>query len=250
MNESQSFLKKETLTMDTNAVKLLVEACRTKRVLYVEDDLDVREQTLKMLGLYFQEVVGASDGEEGLSYFYKQSFDFIFTDINMAKMDGLAMIEEIRKVDLKIPIVVFSAYDNTEYLLSTIKLGVDGYILKPFQFKDIIETLEKILKKTQCFCSHDMVFVEGYYWDRSTQCLCHEHNEVKLTKHEIALFDLLTTSKQRIFASDEIEIAVFDDDICNNKRVRNLLSRLHQKLGCDLIQSIYGQGYKIRWLHQ
>ena len=75
MNESQSFLKKETLTMDTNAVKLLVEACRTKRVLYVEDDLDVREQTLKMLGLYFQEVVGASDGEEGLSYFYKQSFD-------------------------------------------------------------------------------------------------------------------------------------------------------------------------------
>lgn len=236
--------------MDTSTVKSLVEACQTKRILYVEDDPDVRAQTLKMLGLYFQEVVAARDGAEGLLYFQNQSFDFIFTDINMAKMDGLAMIQEIRKRDANIPIVVFSAYDNKEYLLATIKHGVDGYILKPFQFKDIVETLAKILKKTQCSNAHAMAFIQGYYWERSTQCLCREHEEVKLTKHERALFDLLTTSKQRVFASDEIEIAVFDDDICDNKRVRNLLSRLHQKLGCDLIQSIYGQGYKIRWLHQ
>lgn len=237
--------------MDASTVKSLVEACQTKRILYVEDDPDVRAQTLKMLRLYFQEVVAARDGEEGLLYFQKQVFDFIFTDINMAKMDGLAMIQEIRKQDTNIPIVVFSAYDNKEYLLATIKYGVDGYILKPFQFKDIVETLAKILKKTHCSpVHHDRAFIQGYYWERSTQCLCYKHEEVKLTKHERALFDLLTTSKQRIFASDEIEIAVFDDDICDNKRVRNLLSRLHQKLGCDLIQSIYGQGYKIKWLHQ
>ena len=236
--------------MDASTVKLLVEACQTKRVLYVEDDPDVRVQTLKMLGLYFQEVVGASNGEEGLAYFQEQAFDFIFTDINMAKMDGLAMIEEIRKIDTHIPIVVFSAYDNKEYLLATIKYGVDGYILKPFQFQDIIEILVKILKKIQSSqVSHRMTFIEGYYWERSTQCLCCGQEEVKLTKHESALFDLLTSSKQRVFASDEIEIAIFDDDICDNKRIRNLLSRLHQKLGCDLIQSIYGQGYKIRWLH-
>lgn len=248
---NQPHFQKGSLLMDTNIVKSLVEACQTKRVLYVEDDSDVRVQTHKMLGLYFKEVVAVSDGEEGLSYFKKKAFDFIFTDINMAKMDGLAMIQEIRKLDVNIPIVVFSAYDNKEYLLTTIKYGVDGYILKPFQFKDIVETLSKILKKTQCsLVHHDMAFVQGYYWDKSTQCLCFEHEEVKLTKHESALFDLLTTSKQRVFASDEIEIAVFDDDICDNKRVRNLLSRLHQKLGFDLIQSIYGQGYKIRWLHQ
>jgi len=237
--------------MDTSTVKSLVEACQTKRVLYVEDDPDVRAQTLKMLRFYFREVVAASNGEEGLSYFHEQTFDFIFTDINMARMDGLAMINEIRKIDTHIPIVVFSAYDNKEYLLATIKYGVDGYILKPFQFQDIVDILAKILKKIQCSqAHHHMAFVQGYYWERSTQCLCCGKEEVKLTKHESALFDLLTTSKQRVFASDEIEIAVFDDDICDNKRVRNLLSRLHQKLGCDLIQSIYGQGYKIRWLHQ
>lgn len=237
--------------MDANTVKSLVEACHTKRVLYVEDDPDVRTQTLKMLGLYFREVVGASNGEEGLAYFQQQAFDFIFTDINMAKMDGLAMIQEIRKLDTNIPIVVFSAYDNKEYLLATIKYGVDGYILKPFQFQDIVEILAKILKKAHSVAvHHNMAFIEGYYWERSTKCLCCGQEEIKLTKHESALFDLLTTSKQRVFASDDIEIAVFDDDICDNKRVRNLLSRLHQKLGCDLIQSIYGQGYKLRWLHQ
>ena len=79
--------------------------------------------------------------------------------------------------------------------------------------------------------------------------MCKEHEEVKLSKHETALFALLTSSKQRVFSSEEIEIAVFDDDFSDNKRVRNLLSRLRQKLGCDVIQSIYGEGYKLRWLH-
>lgn len=235
--------------MDSHLLSSLREMCRTKRVLYVEDDFDVRTQTRKMLELYFKEIVEFDNGLDALACFGHEPFDLIFTDINMPKMDGLCMIGEIRKLNPTIPIVIFSAYDNTEYFLKTIQQGVSGYILKPFSFKDILETLEKIMHQLSTCKLHALALIEGYYWERATQCLCKEHQEVKLSKHETALFDLLTSSKQRVFSSEEIEIAIFDDDFSDNKRVRNLLSRLRQKLGCDLIQSIYGEGYKLRWLH-
>ncbi|MDD4504804.1 MAG: response regulator [Sulfurospirillaceae bacterium] len=235
--------------MDSHSLSSLREMCRTKRVLYVEDDFDVRTQTRKMLELYFKEIVEFDNGLDALACFGHEPFDLIFTDINMPKMDGLCMIGEIRKLNPTIPIVIFSAYDNTEYFLKTIQQGVSGYILKPFSFKDILETLEKIMHQLSTCKLHALALIEGYYWERATQCLCKEHQEVKLSKHETALFDLLTSSKQRVFSSEEIEIAIFDDDFSDNKRVRNLLSRLRQKLGCDLIQSIYGEGYKLRWLH-
>lgn len=235
--------------MDSNTLSSLVEMCRTKRVLYVEDDSDVRTQTRKMLELYFNEIVECDNGLDALACFQSQSFDVIFTDINMPKMDGLCMIEEIRKKNPTIPIVIFSAYDTTEYFLKTIQNGVSGYILKPFVFKDIVDTLEKIAHQFSTCTPHSLTLIEGYYWEKTMQCLCKDHEEIKLSKHETALFNLLTSSKQRVFSSEEIEIAVFDDDFSDNKRVRNLLSRLRHKLECDLIQSMYGEGYKLRWLH-
>jgi len=235
--------------MDSNALSVLVALCRTKKVLYVEDDVEVRTQTAKMLRLYFQEVVEVDNGLDALKRFCEEPFDVIFTDITMPKMDGLSMIEKIRQMNPTIPIIIFSAYHTTEYFLKTIQHGVSGYILKPFVFKDIVATLEKIVPLFTVDEPHSLALIEGYYWERETQCLCKGHEAMNLSKHESAFFELLSSSKQKVFSSEEIEIAVFDDDLCDNKRVRNLLSRLRQKLGCDVIQSIYAEGYKLRWRH-
>lgn len=234
--------------MDANALSSLIEICQTKKILYAEDDMDVRMQTCKMLELYFKEIVVVENGLDGFFRFEHEPFDLIFTDINMPKMDGLVMIQKIRKINPTIPIVIFSAYDNTEYFLKTIQQGVSGYILKPFVFNDIIEILQKIMQTHfSAHAVHKNALIDGFYWDTKTQILCHHQSVVKLSKHEIALFELLTSSKQRIFCSEEIENAVFDDDLSDNKRVRNLLSRLRHKVGCDLVQSVYAQGYKLKW---
>lgn len=236
--------------MDSHALSSLIEICRTKKVLYAEDDEDVRMQTHKMLELYFKEIVVVDNGLDALLRFENEPFDLIFTDINMPKMDGLCMIQKIRKANPTIPIIIFSAYDNTEYFLKTIQQGVSGYLLKPFIFSDIIDILQKIMHTHFSIKSvHKNALIEGFYWDTKMQILCHNQSEIKLSKHEIALLGLLTSSKQHIFSSEEIENAVFDDDFSDNKRVRNLLSRLKHKLGCDLIQSIYAEGYKLKWMH-
>jgi DNA-binding response OmpR family regulator len=58
----------------------------------------------------------------------------------------------------------------------------------------------------------------------------------------------LTSSKDQIYSSYDIENFVFDDDLSNNKRVRNLISRLRLKLKIQLVENIYGEGYRLKWL--
>ncbi len=119
---------------------------------------------------------------------------------------------------------------------------------------DVIDLLQKLLDQNRLgkplhVKKHTYELIDGFYWDTKTQSLCKGKEAITLTKHENDLFELLSSSKQRVFSAEEIEIAVFDDDLSDNKRVRNLLSRLRQKLGTDVIQTIYGQGYKLKWQH-
>lgn len=234
--------------MDAATLLSLKKVCCTKKVLYVEDDVHVRTQTRKMLQIYFNEIVEASDGVEGLHAFQNSTFDIVFTDITMPKMDGLRMIEAIRKTNQSIPIVIFSAYDTTEYFLKTIEQGVSAYILKPFVFQEVVQVLEKVARHFQTQKQSVHLFEYGCRWDSARDGLYQNEQEVKLSKHEKNLFELLCSSKYTVYSSEEIEIAVFDDDVCDNKRVRNLISRLRHKLGCELIECIYAQGYKLKWL--
>lgn len=241
--------------MDSFEFKKIIEHYKTLRVLYVEDEPEVRNQTLKMMKLCFDTIFDAQDGLEGLDIFKREKIDIIFTDINMPRMDGLSMIKAIRVLSPKVPIIVFSAYDYPDYFLTSIQHDVAGYLLKPFQLSEIIALIQKLSEQNrldmhkQLPKKDSLNFIEGFYWDIQTQSLCQNKREIALSKKEIALFELLICSKQRTFSSEEIEIAVFDDDFSDNKRVRNLLSRLRQKLGVDLIQTIYGQGYKLKWQH-
>jgi YesN/AraC family two-component response regulator len=115
--------------------------------LFIEDDQSAREATYLLLCDFFNEVIIAEDGFDGLQKFKDYDFDVIITDIIMPNMDGIEMIQKIREIDKDIPIIVQSAYSNTEYLLDTIRLGVDGYILKPINLDQAIMIIEKVSEK-------------------------------------------------------------------------------------------------------
>ncbi len=113
------------------------------KVLYVEDDTGVKEATLHLLKEFFSKVKTASDGLEGLNLYKKEKPDLIITDIDMPHMSGLEMISRIRERDSDTAIVVFTAHSETEFLIESIKLGVDGYVLKPIDLKQFIQTIKK-----------------------------------------------------------------------------------------------------------
>ncbi len=129
--------------------KKILRYASSLKILYVEDHKEIREMMMRILEDIFGEIRIAVDGKDGLEKFYKEEFALIISDINMPKLNGIEMLKIIRKDDKKIPILILSAHTDSEYFMETIRLGVEGYLLKPIeidQFAFIIEkTLEKII---------------------------------------------------------------------------------------------------------
>ena len=112
-------------------------------VLYVEDNEILRESFTSYLEKFFKLVVTKQNGEEGLKEFNSNSYDLIITDINMPKMDGIEMSKQIKLIDPSQHIIIVSAYRELNNIIETIKIGIDGYILKPVDFKQVNDILYK-----------------------------------------------------------------------------------------------------------
>jgi len=129
-------------------VDTVINYSKDLQVLYVEDNRDVREMTLIILEDFFDTIFSASNGIEGLKIFQENTIDIVITDINMPKMDGLSMVREIKKIKHDIPVLIFSAYDDTTHFTNAIKIGIDGYLIKPIDVEQFQQSLYK--------CVHDI----------------------------------------------------------------------------------------------
>lgn len=132
--------------MDTK-IKKLVGFSKTLKVLVVEDNEDARKQAIKLLSNFFDDITEACDGADGLAKFKDGNYELIISDINMPNMDGIEMSRKIREIDKDIPILILSAYDDSSYFLETIKLDITGYVLKPINIQQLVDSLNKIIEK-------------------------------------------------------------------------------------------------------
>ena len=117
------------------------------RILFIDDDKLAREATYALLNSIVGLVMCAESGEEGLEIYQRyalQFFDVIITDITMENMNGLEMVEEIKKFNPNQKTVVISAH--REYKSKASILRIDGYIVKPLSLNQILETLVDVLE--------------------------------------------------------------------------------------------------------
>ena len=126
--------------------KALREYSKSLKILYVEDDEEIRKSTTLIFQNFFTKVESAVDGVDGLEKFKKDKFDIVVTDIRMPHLDGISMIKEIKNINDEQIIIVTSAYDESSYLMELIDLGVDGFILKPIKLEKFLQTFYKICK--------------------------------------------------------------------------------------------------------
>ncbi len=112
-------------------------------ILYTEDDYDISKQTKAILEDYVKEVVLAKDGKEAIKILHgRNDIDVLITDILMPNMDGITLLSELKEMStsLKSRIIV-TAYTETNYLIESIKLKVDGYVVKPVIISDLLDTI-------------------------------------------------------------------------------------------------------------
>ncbi|MEA3330637.1 MAG: EAL domain-containing protein [Campylobacterota bacterium] len=125
----------------------IVKYSSSLKLLYVEDDAMARKSTLSILEEFFDNILVAVDGKDGVEQYRQNKIDLIITDINMPRLNGLDMIRKIREFDSEIAIFILSAYNESDFFIDSIKLDIEGYLLKPIDTKQFFSVLQKIIDK-------------------------------------------------------------------------------------------------------
>ncbi|RXK04178.1 HD domain-containing phosphohydrolase [Halarcobacter bivalviorum] len=113
-------------------------------LLYVEDDELTREGLSSILSYHIDELYFASNGEEGYELYKSKKPDLVLSDIKMPKLDGIAMSKKIKQYDPLARIILLTAFNESEYLLESIKLNIDAYITKPVNIEELFDNIQKI----------------------------------------------------------------------------------------------------------
>jgi DNA-binding NtrC family response regulator len=111
------------------------------KVLYVEDEPDLRQRIRIVLEMHFETVLCAADGQEGLELFRRGRPDVVVCDIRMPVMDGLELTLAIREIAPATPVILCTAFTETSYLLRAIELGVSAYLRKPLDCRELVQAI-------------------------------------------------------------------------------------------------------------
>ena len=138
----------------SNEIHKLKEGAENRSVLIIDDDPELSESLARILNVFFKECVIASDGEEAYALYRSHvedgnAFTLIISDLELPKMGGLRLINQIRSLNTKQPILILSAHDEAEYMAEAIRLDVDGYLIKPLSMPKLFESLEKIFTQPE-----------------------------------------------------------------------------------------------------
>lgn len=125
-----------------NELTELKEKLSNYSVLFVDDEIDVQQGTCIILTKFFDTVDVANDGLEGLEAFKKNNYDIVITDIKMPYMNGIEMIEEIKKIKPEVCVIFVSADRDNDHFLSK---DSQMYFTKPITYDDIIKMMKQII---------------------------------------------------------------------------------------------------------
>jgi DNA-binding response OmpR family regulator len=211
---------------------------KDKTALYIEDELDVLKNISELLSHFFLKFYTASNGEDGYQKFLEHKVDILLVDIELPKMNGIELIRKVRKTHKEIPIIVISAYTKTDYLLDSIELKLDQYIVKPLTSKRIHTLLEKLDKK---FGNHTLYSLDfGVSVDTQKHTILFKGKEKCLSKRELEF--LLILAQNKMIHYDEID-ALWNDTVPTQNAVRSFIKHLRKKLPENLLKNRNGFGY-------
>jgi DNA-binding response OmpR family regulator len=219
---------------------------KQKTILYIEDEKTTREQTTAVLNLMFKDVLVAKSAEEGLDIFDGEKVDLILADIGLPQKDGLSLVKTIRAENYRVPIVMLTSTSAQEQLLQAVNLGIDGYIIKPFELGNLIKVLSKALQRSDSGKQQIIDFGGGILFSVSTQEISIDGKIIPLGKKERELLEILVTAHPNTVSFEDIYSRLWPMESVGDSALKNLVMRMRKKIGDDLILCVKSAGYRVR----
>lgn len=228
---------------------------RVKKILVVDDEVDITDILQFNLEYEDFEVVTAASAEEALELL-DDTFCLIILDVMMGGMSGFKMADYIRKQGNEIPIIFLTAKDTENDMLTGFSIGGDDYIKKPFSIKELIARVQSVLNRVYNSRSNvgeaSTILHKGDITiDLNAMEVSTPEGLIEVTKTEYDILKLLATNEGRIFSRAEILDAVWPDDSLVLERTVDVhIARLRKKLGgyaaCIVNRVGFGYSYNAR----
>jgi heavy metal response regulator len=217
------------------------------RVLLAEDDKRIASFVSKGLRENSYAVDAVNNGEEALYQVSVNDYDLIILDVMMPKKDGFEVCREIRDDENKTPILMLTARDAIDDRISGLDFGADDYLVKPFEFGELLARLRALLRRSSDIRPPKIV-VADLEIDTISQRVWRGEHEISLTAKEFALLEYLAREKGKVIGREEISTHVWDEsfDVFSNS-IEVYVNRLRAKIDKDfkvqLIHTRRGSGY-------
>jgi len=221
-------------------LKEIVKITKKLKLLYVEDNENARLSTLGILEQFFDRIVVGVDGVDGLEKFKEGDIDLIITDINMPKLDGLEMLKEVKKIDPTVVSLIFSAYTESTYFIESIKIGIEGYLIKPINFEQFIGVITKAVENIEA--AKNKLFLDQYkdIADQSSILSIIDTNDV-LTYVNSAYCEISEYAKEELIGSDYHKMMLLEQD----RKIRDEINKtlkIDKKVWKGIIKNITKTG--------
>lgn len=225
-----------------------------KRILIVEDDSRIAQNISKGLREKGFDTEVAYDGLIGSKIAAANHFDLIILDINLPSMNGYEVCKNIRQRDPNVPVLMLTALGEADDKIEGFNVGADDYILKPFDFRELLARVNVFLKRSHSDTEPtggNTLRVADLEINIDTKAVTRSGQTVDLTPKELALLEYLVRNKGRIVSKADIAEKVWDMNFDSGTNVVEVyINFLRKKIDRDfdtkLIHTKSGMGYVLK----
>lgn len=219
-----------------------------RRVLVVEDNTDMREALRSFLNLHGFSVTAVDSTEDGIDAVDEHEFSIALIDINLPGKSGFSMIEYIREHGNEMPLIAMTARDGLQDKLAGFELGLNDYIVKPFDLRELLARMQSHIRSAQNEDVSELTSATYRLIPAAWEFYLHD-KPVTLTQTEFRMMHIFMQHNRSVVqVTDLIEFVWGDEPESLRPPVRIHLANLRRKIGdkdCTIIKTIPGVGYKL-----
>lgn len=220
------------------------------KILVVEDEKKVASFIKRGLEDDNYKVVVAHDGIEGFKQARDGDYNLVIMDMMLPKKDGMSVIKDLREAGNRVPVLMLTARDNMEDIVSGLDAGSDDYLTKPFAFAELLARVRALLRRGELDRGAEIRFAD-LRLDPVSHKVWRGSNEIDLTSKEYGLLEYLMRNPNTVLSRAMIAEHVWDyafDSFTNiiDVYVNYLRKKIDRDYPAKLIHTVRGQGYILR----